>query len=50
MNISRQIGWGTEANLLYQILNQLTRLKVSGGGASFVPLTGTLVGSPITGI
>lgn len=26
MNISRQIGWGTESNLLYQILKQLTRL------------------------
>lgn len=26
MNISRQIGWGTESNLLYQILKQITRL------------------------
>jgi hypothetical protein len=26
MNISRQIGWGTESNLLYQILKQLNRL------------------------
>jgi hypothetical protein len=26
MNVSRQIGWGAESNLLYQILKQLTRL------------------------
>jgi hypothetical protein len=26
MNVSRQIGWGTESNLLYQILKQLNRL------------------------
>jgi len=26
MNISRQIGWSNESNLLYQILKQLTRL------------------------
>ena len=26
MNVSRQIGWGAESNLLYQILKQLNRL------------------------
>ena len=26
MNISRQIGWSNESNLLYQILKQITRL------------------------
>jgi hypothetical protein len=26
MNVSRQIGWSNESNLLYQILKQLTRL------------------------
>lgn len=26
MNISKQIGWSNESNLLYQILKQLTRL------------------------
>ena len=26
MNVSRQIGWSQESNLLYQILNQITRL------------------------
>lgn len=38
MNVSRQIGWSNESNLLYQILKQLNRLTsvisniVSGGG------------------
>lgn len=26
MNVSRQIGWSNESNLLYQILKQITRL------------------------
>jgi hypothetical protein len=26
MNVSRQIGWGNESNLLYQILKQLNKL------------------------
>jgi hypothetical protein len=40
MNVSRQIGWSAESNLLYQILKQLNRLTsiisniVGGGGDS----------------
>jgi hypothetical protein len=38
---SRQIGWGTEENLLWQISKQLEQLtsvtsKVSGGGGSYL--------------
>jgi hypothetical protein len=29
MNVSRQIGWSQESNLLYQILKQLTKLTSS---------------------
>ena len=43
---SRQIGWGTESNLLWQILKQLNRLgsiifalQSAGGGSTPVKLT-----------
>ena len=38
-SISKQIGWSSEANLLYEILKQLERLQ--GIVSKLVPLTTT---------
>ena len=53
MNVSRQIGWGTESNLLYEILRQLTRLTSTiansggGGGDNFANTNLTATGSRV---
>ena len=38
---SRQIGWGQESNVLYQISRQLDQILKFGGGASGTPITGS---------
>jgi hypothetical protein len=41
MGISKQIGWGTESNILYEILKELKRLKTLVSGGSTPPGPGT---------
>jgi hypothetical protein len=51
---SKQIGWSNESNLLWQIARQLQQLTQvtyasGGGGGNYIPLTGTDLGSPVSG-